>query len=424
MTSLRISDRVEHGQVGPCSLLVLPVAVPMVVRWHGSLVSHPDFDRGDELIQVVLASLLDKGTRHKDRFALSDELERRGAGISVASAGTRIEFRGRAMTRDFVDVMALNAEILREPSLDEGEFEKVKGRIQASLEQARDSTAMQADAALCRRLFNQRHPTYSRSVDEVMADLASMSIDAVRSYYQQHVGSNDLILSITGDVQWEVAERTVAASFAEWAPHTIASTHATVAEPRDPGLERIQMDNKPALDVRLGHAVPIARTDSEWLPLNVGVFMLGGNFSARLMRHIRDEMGLTYDINARLRGMQGNAQGYFATQMTLSQENLIRGIETTRQMIGTFANEGCSDQELDDTKTTMAGAYQVSLATTAALAARLHNNRVYDFPLEAIDSFVDEVAELTIERVRDTVARRVRPDELHTVMAGTVNDEE
>ena len=328
------------------------------------------------------------------------------------------------MTRDFEDVMALTAEILREPSLDEGEFEKVKGRIQASLEQARDSTATQADGAMCRRLFSRRHPTYSRSVDEVMAELASMSIDAVRSYYRQHVGANDLILSITGDVEWDVAEKAVLATFAEWAPHTSASNHIILAEPKTPGLERIQMDNKPALDVRLAHAVPIARTDIEWLPLNVGVFMLGGNFSARLMRHIRDELGLTYDISARLRGMQGNVQGYFATQMTLSQENLIRGIEAVRQMIEAFVDEGCSDQELEDTKTTMAGAYQVSLATTAALAARLHNNRVYDFPLEAIDSFVDEVAELTIENVRDTVARRVRLDDLHTVIAGSVKEDD
>ena len=420
MTAIRIADRVRELQIGPCTLLQLPVSVPQVVRWHGSFASNPDLGRGEELIQVVLASLLDKGTRQRDRFALSDELERRGASISVVSAGVRMAFSGRAMTRDVPDVMALMAEILREPLLDEDEFVKVKGRIQASMEQARDSTAVQAESALCRRLFSQRHPSHALSVDDVLKALASTSIDAVRSYYEQHVGANELIVAVAGDIDVADAERAVRAAFEDWEYHGAVPTHATESEPVDPGNEHIQMEDKPALDVRLGHAIPVARTDPEWLPLHIGTFILGGNFSARLMRHIRDELGLTYGISARLRGMQGKAQGYFATQVTLSQENLARGIKEVKQMIRAFVDEGCSVRELDDAKTTIAGAYQVGLSTTDALAARLHNNRVLGFTVDAIDTYVEEVGDLTLQQVRDTVGRTIQPDDMHTVIAGSL----
>ena len=420
MTAIRIADRVRELQIGPCTLLQLPVSVPQVVRWHGSFASNPDLGRGEELIQVVLASLLDKGTCKRDRFALSDELERRGAAISIGSAGVRMAFSGRAMTRDVPDVMALMAEILREPLLDEDEFVKVKGRIQASMEQARDSTAVQAESALCRRLFSQRHPSHALSVDDVLKALASTSIDAVRSYYEQHVGANELTLAIAGDINMDTAEKAVGAAFADWDLHLVAPSHETASAPADPGTEHIDMADKPALDVRLGHAIPVARTDPEWLPLHIGTFILGGNFSARLMRHIRDELGLTYGISARLRGMQGKAQGYFATQMTLNQENLARGINEVRQMIQAFVEEGCTDTELDDTKTTVAGAYQVGLSTTEALAARLHNNRILGFTVDAIDTYVEEVGDLTLQQVRDSIARTIQPDDLHTVIAGTL----
>ncbi|MDE2834913.1 MAG: pitrilysin family protein [Bacteroidota bacterium] len=421
MNSLGISERVQRQQVGPCSLLTLSVSVPAVVRWYGSFASNPDLECGDELTQVVLASLMDKGTRHRDRFELSDELERRGAGISVGSAGTRVEFRGRAMMHDFADVMALTAEILREPSLDEQEFEKVIGRVRASVEQARDSTALQADGALCRRLFSRRHPSHIRSVEEVLADLNAMSVDTVRSYYQKHVGANDLIVAITGDIDNVDTEKAVAAAVAGWVPHEAKRTHEMASPPGAPGMDRIPMDHKPALDVRLGHAVPVARRDPAWLPLHMGTFILGGNFSARLMRHIRDELGLTYGISARLRGMQGSMQGYFSTQMSLSRENLERGLAATRQMIQAYVSEGCSEAELSETKTTVVGAYQVSLSTTAALAARLHNNRVHGFAPDAIDAFVEEVAALTRTQVNDAVSRLIRPEGLHTVIAGSLD---
>ena len=423
MSAHRISDRVQQRQLGPCTLLQLPVTVPQVVRWHGSFASNPDLTNGDELIQVVLASLLDKGTQKRDRFELSDELECRGAAISVGSAGVRMAFMGRAMTHDVPEVMALMAETLREPLLDEGEFVKVKGRVQASVEQARDSTAVQADGALCRRLFSRSHPSHIRSVDDVLAALDSMTIDAVRYYFKRHVGANGLTLVVTGDISMAAAEKAVDAAFSDWGLHNAVQSHETAIKPADPGTEHVDMADKPALDVRLGHTVPIARADPNWLPLHIGSFILGGNFSARLMRHIRDKLGLTYGISARLRGMRGKAQGYFATQMTLSQENLARGINEVRQMIRAFVDEGCSERELDDAKTTIAGAYEVGLSTTSALAAHLHNNHVLGFPVDAIDTYVDEVGDLTLEEVRDSVVRAIRPDDLHTVITGTLSSD-
>ena len=420
MNSFRVSDRVQEEQIGSCSLIQLPVTVPQVVRWHGSIASNPDLECGGELMQVVVASLMDKGTRRRDRFAISDALERRGARISISSAGVRLEFRGQAMTDDMPDVMALTAEVLREPLLDEAEFEKVKGRVQASVEQARDSTGMQAEGALARRLFGKGHPSYVFDIDELLESLASLSVDMAHRWYERHVGASDLVLTVTGDLGPEESASAVATAFADWNPHSAEPTDQVKACPADPGIEHINMDEKPALDVRLGHALPVSRTDPDWLPLHVGAFMLGGNFSARLMRTIRDEMGLTYGIFARLQGMHGRAQGFFSTGLTLGLENLERGIDETLGMIRTYVEEGCTEEELRDTKTTLAGAYQVSLSTTGALAAQLHKNRVQGFPVEAIDTFVDEVQQLSVEAVNSAIARQIKPADLHTVIAGTL----
>ena len=420
MKSFRVSDRVQEKQVGPCQLQLLPVTVPQVVRWHGSIATNPNLAEGEGVVQAVVASLLDKGTRKQDRFQLSDRLERRGARISVVSPGLRVEFSGRALSGDVPEVMALMAEIIREPLLDETEFNKVKGRIQASMQQARESTSMQAQSALCRRLFAPGHPSYTPTIEDILDELETLSIETVRAYYERHFGANDLVLVMAGDLDMAMSEEAVTAAFADWHQHKVQPTHLTVASPKEPGIEQIHMNEKPALDVRLGHALPIKRTGPHWLPLHVGVFALGGNFSARLMKRVREEMGLTYGINARLSGMDGLTEGYFSTGMTLSIENLERGIEATLAVIREFIEEGCSSYEFEETKSTVAGSYQVGLSTTSALAARLHWGKAHGFPLHIIDTFADDILQLSLDDVREAVSRWLQPGQLHTTIAGTL----
>ena len=64
-----LSERVEERTVGPCRVLMLKTPIRSVVSWRGSIVAHPDFAGGDELVQILTAMLLDKGTRSRDRAA-------------------------------------------------------------------------------------------------------------------------------------------------------------------------------------------------------------------------------------------------------------------------------------------------------------------------------------------------------------------
>ena len=43
----------------------------------------------------------------------------------------------------------------------------------------------------------------------------------------------------------------------------------------------------------------------------VGTYILGGNFSARLMQTVRDEQGLTYNIQSLVGGVDNGNDGYW-----------------------------------------------------------------------------------------------------------------
>ena len=417
-----LSARVEERIVGPCRVLMLKTPVQAVVSWHGSFMAYPDFAGGDELLQTLAVQLLDKGTRDRDRFAIAEVLENRGAQIQFASDTLRVSFQGRALRDDVPEVLHIMAEELRRPLLDEAEFDKAKARYKASLQRSLENTPAQAGAALSRRLYSPAHPNYMPATQETIARLDALTAEPVRAYHDRHFGARNLLLVFVGDIDTGAVEQAMHEAFGDWPAHEAPTTYQTKATPQQPGRVGVFMPDKLNLDVRMGHAVPLRRSDPDFMPLFVGNYILGGNFSARLMSKVRDEMGLTYGIHARLSGITAEYEGHWVVGVTLSQENVEKGIVATLDEVRRFVDEGPTADELRDKQTTITGSFKVSLATTGKLAAMVHRHAIQGFGVAYLERFPREVEAVTLDQIRAAVARHFRPEAFQTALAGTLPD--
>lgn len=411
-------DRVEERRVGPCRLLLLKTPVRAVVSWQGSFASHPDFGAEEELVQRMTTELLDKGTRSRDRFALAEVLENRGAHLSFSSAGPYVEFRGQALREDVADVIAVMAEQLREPLFDAAEFEKARARLLAGYQRAMDDTGIQASSALWRQIYDPAHPNYSPPTPEALRQITAMPLDAVERYHDRHFGANQLLLVFVGDVDADAIAEAVRAHFGGWPPREAAPTMVRTVTTRPPVREEIPMPDKANVDVRLGHGLSLLRQDDAYVPLYLANHILGGNFSARLMAEVRDVRGLTYGIRSSLSGVTTEYQGHWQINVTLSQDNLDAGEEATRGVVEQFVAEGPTEAELADHKATVAGGFQVGLATTEGLAATLHLNARRGFETAYLDRYVEEIHAVKLDEVREAISDHFRPDALHQIRAG------
>ena len=423
MSSLHLAPRITDTTAGPARLLLLPTGVRDVVSFRGSFETAPDLGADDDVVQGVVASVLDKGTRTRDRFEIAQELEGRGARVSFYADGLRMGFAGRALRDDLPDVLALVAEQLREPALDAGEVQKAVVRAVAGVRRSLESTGAQASGALARRLYPPAHPNYVLEPEAELAQLERVTPDAVRAYHAGHVGADGLTVAVVGDVPGGAAAA-VADAFGGWAAHGRTARFQARAEPLPPGRVEVEMEDRRNLDVYLGHAVDLRRDSPDFLAAYAGVFALGGNFSGRLMQTVRDEQGLTYGIGAGLGGPSVDHDGHVRVQVTLSQEALARGIAATRAEVEGFVAEGVAADTLRQTQTTLAGLHVVGLATTGGVAARLLVNAERGFGLDYLDRYPDLVRALTPEAVTEAVRRHLRPADLHLAVAGSLPDAE
>ena len=412
------AQRVREGEAGPGRLFLLPAPVRQVVSFRGSFYAYPDFAAGEELLQWLTVRLLDKGTRRRDRFAIAEVLEDRGAKLQFQNGGLRVGFSGRTLREDLPEVLEAVAEQLKEPLFDPAEFEKARQQVAASLQRAMESTGEQAAGALSRRLYAPEHPNYTPDPQESLERLRGFTVDDVRAYHEAHFGGTGLLLALVGDLDPAAVERDVRQRFGDWTSHEAPPRFDTGAAPEEPGRTSVPMPDKSNADVRMGHALDVRRHDDDYLPLYVANFVLGGNFSARLMTTIRDEMGLTYGISSRLAGITREHGGHWQVGVTLSQENVERGIEATLEEVRRFAEGGIREDELQDKQTTITGSFKVGLATTGGLAAALLANAERGFDVDWLDRFPAEVEALALEGVNAALARHLRPDRFQLALAG------
>jgi predicted Zn-dependent peptidase len=422
-TTPTLAARIRDRTVGPSRLLTLETAVDDVVSWRGSFLAYPDLAADDDLRQELAVSLLDKGTEHRDRFALARVLEDCGAELNLSSDGLYVDVSGRALAADLPRVMDVLAEMLRAPAFDEEEFEKARAQTIAEVQRRMEKTGAQASAALSRRLFGPGHPNYSRPPEAALDRLRALTVEDVRDYHESHFGATEWTLAVVGDLDHDAVAQVVGTAFEGWAPHDTEPTHDVEGIDEPAGRSVVPMPDKSNVDVRLGHTVPIRRDHEDYPALYVGNYILGGNFAARLMNTIRDEKGLTYHIGSSLSGLTTRYAGYWQTSVTLSHDVLEEGIDATTAVIRRFVEDGATEAELDDKKTTITGSYAVGLATTRRLAQSILTNAERGFEVDYLDRFPEEIRALSLEEVNEAVRRHLQPDALHEALAGVPPDE-
>jgi predicted Zn-dependent peptidase len=414
--------RTRETQAGPARLLALPTPAEEVVSLRGSVRTGPRFADGDALTQQLAVALLDKGTQQRDRFELARVLEDRGAELDVQSSGHRVRFSVRALSDDVPAVLEVLAEMLAAPRFAPEELEKERAQQAASLQHQMDDTGAQAAGALTRALYRPAHPNYRPAPDAQLDRLAALAREDVERYHAEHIGARDFLMTAAGALDPAALAETVEAHFGGWEPpRGDEAPFDTEAAPVEERRHPVEMLDRESVDVRLGHALSGVRRDSEdYLPLYLANYVLGGNFSARLMRIVRDEQGLTYGTGSTLAGVATEHDAYWKIRVALGQDKLEEGVAATRSVVEDFAEDGVTADELAEKKTTITGSFTVGLASTGRLARTLLTNAERGFDVSYLDDFRDRVEALALDDVNDAVARHFRPEALHEARAGTL----
>lgn len=424
---MRFADHIAVANPDGMALRILPRPVASIVTVVGSFDTLPDHRRREDVLQDVVVELLDKGTVDRDRFEIARAIEDRGAEISFSSQALSVHFVAKCLSNHVEEIMQLAADQLREPAFHEDEFKKVKHQLASRIRRSLESTSAQAQAALTAELFAPGHPNHGYSPEEDLETVEKLTIDDVRRYHREHFTGSRLVACAVGDIapaDFERAAETAFAGFGREDPSEDEDprpdTFDRLSLPKGEKRVEVPIPDKNNLDARLGVSVDLRKDHPDFEALHVGNYVLGGNFSARLMSRVREELGLTYGIRSSLSGFDRFFAGYWQIGVTLSRENLEAGLSATRETVDRFIAEGITADELTTKQRTLTGLFKVGLSTTRGLARTIHSHYRNGFEPSYIDEYPGLIDALTVDDVNRAIEKYFVGDAMVTAVAGTL----
>lgn len=413
------SSNMQRAQIGPIDLVAIDQPIESVVSFVGSIAAGDSLSPDDApMLASMTAGMLDKGTTGADRFQIAERLDALGAALGFSADAQSLRFSGKFLRPDAGPVMDILADQLRNPAFDPAVLETIKQRQKAGLLQAIDNPDYRAAALLSRQLYPETHVNYSPTLETLLQDLEETQAEDLSDFHAAHYGPKSMRLVFVGDIDFEQLKAAVANAFDGWDGGVDYPELETTQLDHDAQTERIFIEDKTSVSVRLGINTRLQRTDEDYLPFMLGNYILGGSFHSRLMTEVRKNRGLTYNIRTRHEG-DIITPGNWLLNASFSPGRLDEGLEATREVLSGWANEGVEAEEVRAAVETLTGTYLVGLSTTARIAGQVHSFMERGFPPEYIDTYPLKLRDLTAESVNRAIAQYFDPDQIVEVAAGT-----
>ncbi|MEO6810264.1 MAG: pitrilysin family protein, partial [Isosphaeraceae bacterium] len=245
----------------------------------------------------LTAGMLDEGTTSRSALDLARATESLGTHLSTSCGWDGSYISLQCLTLHLEASLDLAVDVLLRPSFPEQEWRRVSAQTLAGLQAKRDSAENRAHRALLNALYPEPHP-YRVPIDGEETTVSGLSRDDLRSFHRDHYRPGQAVIVTAGDVDPDEMVRLLDERLGDWSGH--GSAPSEISRPEEPKVPRMLLLDKPGAPqavVRVGHlGVPRQHPDHDGLMVLNQI--LGGQFTSRLNRKLREEKGFTYGVRS------------------------------------------------------------------------------------------------------------------------------
>jgi zinc protease len=359
----------------------------------------------------MVASLLDEGSGDLDSETFHEHLDRRAIELSFNS--TRDYFRGSLrMLKDNKDeAFDLLRMSLTSPHFDSADVERIRAQIMSGLRRDTSNPTSLASRKFLEIAFGD-HP-YGRQANGTLASVPRIDVADMKDYFGRVLARDTLRIAVVGDVDPATLGKLLDRTFGGLPAKASLAPVADVEAARPPQRAFIPLD-VPQTVVTFG-GPGIRRNDPNFMAGYVVSHILGGGSSSRLYREVREKRGLAYSVHESLLWMDHSA--VFVGNTGTRADRAGETVDAVAREIRRMAEDGPTQQELDEAKSYLKGSQMLALDTSSKLASALLQYQLDRLPIDYIEKRNAIVDAVTLDDVKKA-ARRLWGQGLLTVIVG------
>ncbi len=361
----------------------------------------------------LVSDLLDEGSGDLDSKTFHERLERRAIDLSFSS--TRDYFRGSLRmlkdTRDEAfDLLRMS---LTSPHFDSADVERIRAQVISGLRSDTSNPSALASRKFLEIAFGD-HP-YGRPADGTLESVPKIDVADLKDYVRRVLAKDTLKIAVVGDVDADTLGKLLDRTFGGL-PAKASLTPVPDVEARQAAAARIHSARRAADrgDVRRPRLQ--ARTIPNFMAGYVVNHILGGGtLSSRLYHEVREKRGLAYSVYESLLWMEHSA--LFVGNTGTRADRAGETVEAIDKEVRRMAEDGPTQQELDEAKSYLKGSQMLALDTSSKLASALLQYQLDKLPIDYIEKRNAIVDAVTLDDAK-RAAKRLWGQGLLTVIVG------
>jgi zinc protease len=363
-------------------------------------------------VSNLVADLLDEGSGDLDSKSFHERLDRRAIELSFST--TRDHFRGSLrMLRDNKDeAFDLLRMSLTSAHFDSSDVERIRSQVISGLRRDTSNPTSLASRKFLEIAYGD-HP-YGRQTSGRLESVPKIDVADMKEYVRRVLAKDTLKIAVVGDVDPATLGKLLDQTFGGLPAKASLAPVADVEAAKPPQRAFIALD-VPQTVVMFG-GPGVSRHDPNFMAAYVVNHILGGGtLSSRLYREVREKRGLAYSIYESLLWMEhsGLVVGTTGTRADRAGETMDAVTREIRRM----AEEGPTQQELDEAKSYLKGSQMLALDTSSKLASALLQYQLDKLPIDYIEKRNAIVDAVTLDQAK-AAAQRLWGQGLLTVIVG------
>lgn len=397
---------------GITAWLVEERSIPFValeVRFKGGASLDRDGKRG---AINLMSGLIEEGAGDLDATGFAAAREALAASYGFSASDDAFSVSSKFLTENRTEALALLRSALMEPRFDQVSIDRVKAQVVSGIQSDATDPSSIAGAAAKARTYGD-HP-YGSDQKGSVASVEALTRDDIVNAYSDVIALDRIYVGAVGDIGAEELGALLD-DLLGGLPATGAPMPTKADLLIEGGVSVIPFESPQSIAI-FGHE-GLARDDPDFFAAFVMNQVFGaGGFGSRLMEEVREKRGLTYGVSSYLAPKDHAA--LFLGQVASANDRIAEAIDVIRAEWLKLATEGVTEEELEDAKKFLTGAYPLRFDGNARIASILVGMQMDDLPIDYAETRNDRVNAVTLEDIKKVAARLLKPDDLHFTVVG------
>lgn len=360
----------------------------------------------------LMMALLEEGTGDLDARGYARAVDELAASFGFDASSDSVSVSARMLSENRDEAIALLKGAVSAPNFEQVAIDRVKGQIFSILQSDLKDPNKIASASFNKASFED-HP-YGSAVNGTQTSVEGISREDILIAHRDTMAQDRVFVSAVGDITAQELGALMDDLLSDL-PKSGAPMPERVDVALEPGVTVV--DYKTPQSVALFGHRGIKRDDPDFFAAFIASTILGGGgFDSRLMDEVRDKRGLTYGVYSYLSTRDYSEM--VVGQVASANDRIGAAIDVIKDEWARIADQGVTQEELDETKTYLTGAYPLRFDGNGPIANILVGMQMQGLPKDYINTRNGKVNAVTLSDINRVIKEVYLPDELHFTIVG------